>query len=300
MRAEVADVDNAREKILPDGTILALEKLRKRPGKVEMILLAAAYAHPAAIALVEGSKLALREVDRPSVEYPAGTDIALRFESRPAVPKQADARPIAPEDSPAPQDLARLLDALPQRTETYESRRPSDWVNLAFAGTREELEAAFVAAGWHQAAQLSLRSDFKTFLALADSHSYRSAPVSRLLIAGQLPELVYQKQTNTFAKRHHIRMWHTDQLWQGRPVWIAAATHDIGIDFSTEAKTFTHRIESNVDLERQKVLNDLRFADVVKTVYVQSRLSVPRETENATGDHVTTDGRLFFIEIDGR
>lgn len=81
MGAEVSEVDNGREKVLPDGTILALEQIKKRPSKVEVLLLAAAYAHPAAIAIAEGTKLTLREVDRPSVHYPVGTDIALRFVS---------------------------------------------------------------------------------------------------------------------------------------------------------------------------------------------------------------------------
>jgi len=228
--ARVMAVDNAREAIEADGTIDALDPIRKRPGKVELLLLAAAHAHPMTLALLEGTKLTLREFDKPSVRYEAGTDMTLRFEAVPATPAAGPGTVVA---GVPPRGLARVLAALPLRTETYAERTPSDWTNLAFLGSREGLQKAFESAGWSTAAALSLRADFKVFAAVAERHAYVHAPVSRLAVNGRLPDLVYQKQTNTFAKRHHIRIWAaTGQSWEGKPVWIAAATHDIGIDFS--------------------------------------------------------------------
>ncbi len=49
---------------------------------------------------------------------------------------------------------------------------------------------------------------------------------------------------------------------EGRPVWAASATHDIGIKFARAERTFTHRVEADIDLERQKIVDDLRFAGV--------------------------------------
>lgn len=49
-----------------------------------------------------------------------------------------------------------------------------------------------------------------SFFAVADHHGYKTTPVSTLLISGREPGLVFQKQLNTFAKRHHIRIWATD------------------------------------------------------------------------------------------
>lgn len=294
MRARVQEVDNARETVTADGTILALEPLRKRPGKVEVLLLAAAHAHPMALAFVEGSKLTLREVERPSVRYSAGTDLALQLETPPRVTVRHP--PRAQEPAP-PRVLVEMLQALPSRAVTYQRQVPSDWVNLAFAGTKDELVRAFDSAGWTHADRLSAQADVKTFLALAGHHSYQHAPVSRLAIAGRLPDVVYQKQTNTFARRHHIRIWATDHSWKGRLVWIAAATHDIGIEFSSSSRTFTHRIDSDVDLEREKVVNDLSFAGAVRQMYFVARPDVPAESRNGTGDAVRTDGRLVFLEF---
>ena len=73
LKTRVTQVDNARERVSADGTIIGLDPLRKRPGKVELLLLLAAHAHPVILASLETSKIVLREVEHPQVSYPAGT-----------------------------------------------------------------------------------------------------------------------------------------------------------------------------------------------------------------------------------
>ena len=60
LKAHVAEVDNARERVEPDGTILGLDQIGKKPGKIELILLAAAYAHPAILVSAETTKYIIR------------------------------------------------------------------------------------------------------------------------------------------------------------------------------------------------------------------------------------------------
>ena len=189
----------------------------------------------------------IREVEHPEVQLSRGTDIAVAIDEFPPGPFAKVA--IKP-DPVTPEPLARLLEKLPNRATTKNASVPSDWVNIAFLSSKEALIQAFEADGWLPAAHASLRTDTKTFLAVAEHHSYKRAPVFTFLLEGREPDLVYQKQTNTFAKRHHVRIWLTDQTWNGQPIWLAAATHDIGIDFSCEAKTFAHRVESDIDRER--------------------------------------------------
>lgn len=291
LTAHVQTVDNARERVEPDGTILGLDALRKRPGKVEMILIAAAYVHPALLISFETTKYVVREVKRPEVYYAAGTDIALHIDRLPELPPSPTTA-----DAVTPEPMVRALGGLPLRTITKHGV-PSDWVNLAFAGSRERLSQAFEAAGWDSAVHLSLRSDAKTFLAVAAHHSYREGPMSVLLLFNREPDLVFQRQTNTFAKRHHVRLWQTDRTWNGEPIWIAAATHDTGLEFSTSAKSFTHRIDGDVDAERMKVVSDLRFAGKLAAVTYFARPAIPDRSVNGTGDAVHTDGRLAVIEL---
>ena len=294
LKTRLVEVDNARERVASDGTIVGLDLLRKRPGTIELLLLAAAYGQPEVMVFIEATKFALREFEQPDVYFPAGTDVALAIEEYPKMDPSA-----GPEvdELVASERLARFFAGLRERTRAKHSMMPSDWINLAFIGTRQSLDHAFGAAGWQTADRLSLRADVRTFFAVAEHHAYEAAPVSTLLVWGRQPDLVYQKQTNTFAKRHHIRIWSTGEIWDGQAVWIAAATHDFGIDFSKKARTFTHRVDSDVDLERTKVVSDLRFTGSVFTVLFVARPSVPATSRNATGDQIRTDGRLAVLAI---
>ena len=46
---------------------------------------------------------------------------------------------------------------------------------------------------------------------------------------------------NTFTKRHHIRLWRLagEDEQHRAPVYLAAATHDVGTTFDAEQKRFT-------------------------------------------------------------
>jgi hypothetical protein len=132
----------------------------------------------------------------------------------------------------------------------------------------------------------------ETARAIIENRGYHEAPVSLLLLDGKAPDFVFQKQTNTFAMRHHIRIWRRPEQWQGQAVWIGAATHDTGIDFSAESKSFTHKIDSNIDDERAKVVNDLAFAGYVQSFALVPRTNVPDDLSNATGDVLQTDKKM--------
>ncbi len=107
----------------------------------------------------------------------------------------------------------------------------------------------------------------------------------------------FQKQNNTFAQRHHLRIWHRPDTFDDKEVWVCAATHDIAIDFSPEDRTFIHRIDPQIDRERAKVVNDLMFTGRVRGMSLVSRSDVPKDAYNATGDQLITDGRMAVLEF---
>jgi hypothetical protein len=65
-----------------------------------------------------------------------------------------------------------------------------------------------------------------------------------------------------------------------------------GIDFSAEDRTFIHKIDSQIDMERSKVVNDLSLTAKVQSLLMIERPNVPRNGQNATGDNLTTDGKM--------
>ena len=122
--------------------------------------------------------------------------------------------------------------------------------------------------------------------------------MSILLLEGQRPDLVFQKQHNTFAKRHHLRIWRRPVEFRGLPVWVCAATHDIGIEFSMENRTFIHKIDPEIDRERAKVVNDFLLTGMVKGLALVPRPAAPREGMNATGDQIRTDGAMAVLLVE--
>ena len=121
--------------------------------------------------------------------------------------------------------------------------------------------------------------------------------MSILLLDGHKPDLVFQKGNNTFAKRHHLRIFHRPTTYNGQEVWVSSATHDIGIDLSAENRTFIHKVDSSIDRERAKVVNDLLFTSRVNSVALVERQDVPKESSNATGDKLVTDGKMAVLVL---
>ena len=197
-----------------------------------------------------------------------------------------------------PQDqLARLVNSQPFRTATQKDQKPSDITSLMFLGSRQQMEEAFQKAGWSPAAKLNDQSKLETFRAMAEMRGYQEAPVSVLLLDGRPPDLVFEKLNDTFAARHHLRIWQRPGRFAGLDIWVCSATHDTGISFSEENRTFIHKIDPQIDLERAKVVNDLLLTGLVRGLSLVERNGLPQNLFNATGDALKTDGSMAVVSF---
>jgi hypothetical protein len=231
---------------------------------------------------------------RREILFPAGTDLQIQL-VRPSVLKQKEQWAGWPELKPDTR-LRQIVAGMPLRTATPKQTL-SDLTNLIFLGNEQELIAAFGEAGWMEADNLNVRTALKAAQATMRSTGYSDAPVSLLTLQGRSPDLVLQKSLNTFAKRHHIRIWKMNGLYNGREVWVGAATHDIATMSSRGKTKWTHRIDPHIDRERDWVLTDLLFARTA-TAYVDlERPAAPKQAENATGDRILTDGKVSVVQL---
>ncbi len=291
----LAGVDNAREAVDDSGLITGITASETYEARIDQGLnkLAEKYQGFAQILTnVKGSML--QKVDA-SIDYKPGVEVAVKVTkafnwNEPS--KGNGVGPISPEA-----DLARLANAEPSRTVALSPPKPSDLTNLMFIGTKEQIQDAFKKAGWFTADELSRNSKMKTAQAIIEDRGYTEAPVSVLNLDGKPPDLTFQKTNNTFERRHHIRIWQRPDHFDGKPVWVAAATHDTGFVFSKESKNFTHGIDSHIDIERSKVSNDMVFTGDVKGIALVSRASVGPDLSNATGDKLITDGKIAVLEF---
>ena len=294
--AHVASVDNARETVGEDGLISGILSGETISGRIDAGLNKLSERASGLAGLLTTVKKVVLTASESDITYEAGTDLELAL-TAPLELKTAAGPgpagklvPIANEDA-----LYQFVNRQAFQTWAENPPKPSDITNLMLIGTQEQVTQAFKDAGWASAASLSSDTKFETFRAIASQRGYKEAPVSILLLDKRPPDMVFEKLTNTFAQRHHLRVWRCPDSFDGKTAWVVAATHDIGIEFSEQNRTFIHKIDSAIDQERAKVVNDLLFTGRIGSMALVQRPAVPKATQNATGDNVTTDANMAVL-----
>jgi hypothetical protein len=290
--ARVIDVDNARETVRNNEIIGIIQPHAST--KAGLVLAGLGMVNPIAGYTIKGVSAVYGLSLRREILFPAGTDLQVQI-VRPSMLKihdQWSGWPVLLVD----EKLQAIVAAAPIRVYTKDNK-PSDVTNLMFIGSQQQLEAAFQEAGWFETDSLSMGSALKTVQATIRSAGYQQAPVSLLTINGKPPDLIFQKSLDTFAKRHHIRIWKEPKTWNGRDVWIGAATHDIDISTARAKTKWGHRIDPHVDREREWIETDLLYAGTATSYALVDRPRVPKTTSNATGDVITTDGQISIVEL---
>ncbi|MGG5341925.1 LssY C-terminal domain-containing protein [Enterococcus sp. AZ192] len=177
-----------------------------------------------------------------------------------------------------------------------------DPINLAFIGSKAELEQLFINSGWTIAEKLSLRSSIKMIIASVLAKSYPSAPVSSLFLFGKRQDIAFEKQIeNNPRRRHHVRFWQTPENWYlpgGRQAdWLGAATYDKKVGFSFFTGQVTHKINSDVDKERDFVLETFEESKQSVSIELVEHFTTSYHGRNGGGDEIFTDGALPFIKM---
>lgn len=298
LQAVVSGLDNSRESVDDKGIITGIDsnqaygtRLNQGIAKLEANDRLSGLA-----AIIQGARQTLKIQDvNANIDYDAGVELTIKLTAPlnwtgVTAGPEAGLRPFPNESA-----LPGLVSRQPFRTIAAKPPKPSDITNIMFIGTEQELRTAFEKAGWSAAARLSTQSKLETARALIEDRGYKEGPMSVLLLDNQPPEMALQKGNNTFASRHHLRIFRRPDTFAGKPVWVCSSTHDTGIDFSERDRTFIHKVESQIDRERAKVVADLLFTGLVKSVALVERPDVPTEIENATGDSLKTDGMMAVL-----
>jgi len=288
----VLSVDNAREAVR-NNEILGIVQPHSA-SKITLLTSAVGAVNPLAGYTITGVKAVYGLSIHREILFPAGTDLQLQVVGA-SMLKRRESWPgwkTLPVDS----KLQALVAAAPLRTHAKDGT-PSDITNLMFLGSRQQIVAAFGEAGWFEADDLNIRSAAKTVGATMRQTGYTTAPVSTLMINGQPPDLAFQKSLNTFAKRHHLRIWKQPGTYNGREIWVGAATHDIAISKARGGTKWSHRIDPHVDRERDWVETDLLYIGTANAYADVDRSAAPKKAANATGDRILTDGKMAVLEL---
>lgn len=234
-------------------------------------------------------RLALFRFPEPEIQYAPGVDMHLTVDSN----LQQGLAEIPETPADAPDAVSEWLHKEPFNIGRRNNSPVGDIVNLAFLGSRLQLENAFGAAGWSKADPPNVKTRKQALSAFNSMRAYATAPVSQLLYKGMLPELVFEKSLNTVLKRHHIRVWYAGVV-DGQELWLGAATHDTGVGFNPHAFKFTHKIDPNIDDERDKVVTDLHFAGCTAS---EMRVDRPEASSNGFDSLTYTDGSASVLAL---
>ena len=300
--ARIQEVDNARERLTPEGSIRGMRPTSSLSYRVGGYIRTAIEWELHAKLAIWAIKALLLQVPEPELYYPAGVEMTLALTGQVMTMPSGDSL-ASPFTSPRRltggerEEMAAVLAELPARTHAALSNRPSDLLNVVFIGSREDVADAFEAAGWTQPKPATLRTNIQRIRAVAEGHGDRTAPMSDLLVRDAKAEMSWQKGFNDVSKRHHIRIWRQSVTWHGQPIWIGAATRDVDFAYLRPGNAMTHKIAADVDQERDKVANDLVFTSCVDVADDMERLDVPMVTRNATGDPMRTDTRISILQL---
>ncbi len=177
-----------------------------------------------------------------------------------------------------------------------------DPLNLAVRGTGEQLATAMSKAGWILADPVTLRSSIEIVRSTLTRRSYPQAPVSPLLLFDRAQDAAYQQEVEgNPAQRHHVRFWRTPDGWPlpgGAVVdWLAGGSYDRRVGLSLFTLQITHKIDADIDVERDHIVDSVTRAEPAVSVEVLRDFTTSYHARNGGGDNVRTDGHLPILDV---
>ncbi|MGO9337348.1 MAG: LssY C-terminal domain-containing protein [Terracidiphilus sp.] len=194
--------------------------------------------------------------------------------------------------------LSETVKLLPPQALDDEGRQ-GDMLNLMFLAKEDDLERAFARAGWIKPDKSISHIVWRL---LWQRTHYKKLPMYDLYVFGRAQDYSYvlPDPKSIVARRHHLRIWKTGREVDGIPLWAAAATHDVSIAFVKHTLRFFHRIDPDVDVERDFIAANLAQAGhSTRQEYLASAQPV-FGAETATGQRYFSDGRLLLLELNGK
>jgi membrane-associated phospholipid phosphatase len=211
---------------------------------------------------------------------------------------QPEARPTLPPPHLVPPESLRTFPPDLRKTAEDLIGGPMEPLAFLFVGSADDVQRSFEKAGWFLADTPSVTGLAKELWAVIRDEPDPHGPATPSYFAEQPQGFTFERSgtpSGSIRKRHHIRIWRTPIcLLPGCAlVWGATCSYDMGIEFIPKPYLITHRIDPNIDREREFVAQTLRTAGAAEMAFLT--VTGPRRGRNAGGDAFTTDGRAHVM-----
>lgn len=176
---------------------------------------------------------------------------------------------------------------------------PGDMVNFLILGDEEQMKQVFTSAGWVKVDADVQSTILAGALASFSKESYLTMPMSPLYLFGRHQDYgwAHAEPITVVASRNHLRVWKAPFTVNGRMVWVGAATHDIGFERDQRNNGITHKIDPNIDLERNYVEKTLSSTGYVAEVAHFTPTNPMKEAKTATGGSFHSDGQVLILKL---
>ena len=204
----------------------------------------------------------------------------------------------APKDPLPSKVTIEIVDRIPRRVVDAQGNE-GDNTNFVVVGDEKKVLAAFEAAGWVQVDRAKEDAIVHGLLSVLNKEAYVELPMSELTLFGRVQDygLAHAEPISVVAQRHHLRLWKAPFKADDQELWVGAATHDIGFDRDQRNNGVTHKIDPDVDLEREFVKQSLDDTGLVAGLSYVAPSQPSKEARTATGATFHSDGRMLVIQL---
>jgi hypothetical protein len=192
-----------------------------------------------------------------------------------------------------------LLESIPRRVSDKQGN-PGDMVNILIVGTKNQVLHAFTAAGWVRVDSDVQSTVIAGLIDTIQKKDYLTMPMSTLYLFNRPQDygFAHAEPVRVAMSRNHLRVWQSSYSIGGRPVWCVAATHDIGFERDERNNGITHKIDAEIDKEREYVNDTLSGTGLI---VAREHIAPPdplTEARTATGGTFRSDGRILVLVLD--
>jgi len=193
-----------------------------------------------------------------------------------------------------------ILDKIPRRNDDNKGNL-GDMTNFILIGSEERLRQAFEQAGWVLVDRTKEDAVLHGILASVTKQSYVQMPMSELYLFGRPQDFGFAlaEPFEVIYQRHHNRVWKSPYTVNGQTVWVGAGTHDIGIERDQRTNGITHKIDPDIDKEREFVAESLVSTGLISAKMYLAPSQPLTQAHTATGGSFHSDGRVVVLQFRG-
>jgi hypothetical protein len=215
------------------------------------------------------------------------------------VPEGGTTRVVARQVSSLPGVNNSLFSKIPRRIADKQGN-PGDMVNFLILGSENAMQRVFTTAGW-----VKVDADVKDtvlhgLIESLSKDSYLTMPMSPLYLFGRPQDYgwAHAEPISVVRSRNHLRIWKAPFTVNGQTLWVGAATHDIGFERDQRNNGLTHKIDPDIDLERDYVEKTLSSTGLVASITHFLPESPMQEAKTATGGTFHSNGQVLVLRLD--